>query len=120
MAKKQKTETKTEFVKFDKIGDAVSGTFKGFFESQFGLVMQIDNKFVSINKAQLKNLIKEIYSDLKENKSKIAIIFERSESKKGRKNPLKIFSVYVDKKEIKPAFSLDKANKETINSYFKE
>lgn len=118
---KKQTTNSGIFAKFENIGETVNGEFNGFYETQYGLLIKIGEKLVNLNKAQLKSIIGNHYTTFKKGKTKIKIEFVDEQSKKGRKNALKIFDVYIDNKKVDSGFSGNELlDDKKISKYFSE
>lgn len=96
---KQTKKTKKSFFSFEKIGDKVEGVLNGFSTSQYGLVADIGNNLVSINKTQLLSIFRDNRKEFKTGK-KIKITFVDEKKVKKQKNKVKIFTVIFDGKEL--------------------
>ena len=115
--KETKETQQNNFFKFEKIGAKVQGKYKGLFNSKFGLVMQIDNYFVDLNKAAMKNILKDNIEKFNHS-TKVEIEFIDEKKVKGQRNKVKIFRIKLNGKEIKSNFELKEASKEDIKTFF--
>lgn len=98
----KKEKTNSSFFTFKKIGDTVKGILKGFNSSQYGLVAQIGDSLVTVNKTQLLNIFRDNRKALKTGKQiQITFVDEKSTKNKLSKNKVKIFTVIYAGKELK-------------------
>lgn len=102
-AKKKKEEKQSNFWYGEKVGDKISGTFTGFFETKYGLALSLltgkEEKAVALSSV-LQNIFKENYKVLKIGKDKIEIKLASFAGSKFKKNPTKIYSVFFNGKEV--------------------
>ncbi len=104
----------------DKIGDQVSGTFKGFTEDKFGLNILIDNNLISMNKKSLYNVIKLNRNKFINDKSYITIKYEKTLKIQGQKNALKIYQVYLNNVLLPSTFEPVIIESDQLGKYFIE
>jgi len=118
---KTKDEKKSNYIKWEKIGMSIEGTFSGFFTNKHGLSMKLidkknNEKMISLGTSNLKFQIANIRNVLVPGKSQLSIMFSdetQNENTKKFGNKIKIFDVFLDGKIL-----TNEAQKEDIDNFF--
>jgi hypothetical protein len=119
MAKDQKKK-ESPFIKFNEIGDEITGLFNGFQKAKAfpnqppGLAVKIGEKLVGIS-ASLKNQLRTVQGGLIMGKTKIKIEYVGESEKLYYGKPTHLYELTIDGKKVEPTFD---ATAEDVDKFF--
>jgi hypothetical protein len=113
--KKKDTSTLSKFWNAENTGDKIEGKFGGFFDTKFGLAIQIGLRYVSMSKTGLKLPFLGVWETLKSSDT-IKIEMYGEGEKKGKLNAAKFYAVYLNGKRLEGHFN--PASKASLTDFF--
>lgn len=113
-----------EFFNFLNVNDSITGTFKGYIKSVYGIALVLESTkdktkyFVGLQNVSLKRLISLVYNDLKVDKDVISIKFLGFAKTKDNKRKVKLFEVKINGKVLEDTKFFNEASQTDLKDFF--